>query len=461
LTARAAFASAEDAGTSAPPGPSASPSALSAPSVGTPAPPAPGAGPSAPPAPSASPPAPPSGAQGTPLPRSRDSGDKVDYTTKRYELAGFPLIGGDSDIGFEFGGVATLSRFANGIVPYQWNMDLLLAASVKSGPSGLEFTQENVEWNIDVPDLVAGRVRINPQVAYNRTINQLYFGIGNASSAQAPPGASPRYFEFDDRQARIRALSRIVLRAPLDAVVGVIYRFEDPGPYHPSKLATDAASGVALGVEPLSLVTLAAGVLYDTRDNEIFPHRGSYHQIGLRGTLGMPTGAGVRYGEAGAMLAIYRPIEGPFVLALRGVVDLQFGNVPAYDLYTGGPFQTYEMPGGSAAIRGVPEGRYSGLVKVLGNAELRALLVELRVLGQRFRLGGNLLFDAGRLWANYTFASPLDGSGLGIKWGAGAGFYLVWGQAAVFRIEVAYSPDATSENSNLPLGIYVEDGVMF
>jgi hypothetical protein len=398
-------------------------------------------------------------AQGPPDPRDR--GDKVDYATKRYELAGFPLIGGDSDIGFEFGGVATLSRFAHGTVPYEWNMDLLLAASVKGGPSGPELTQQNAQWNIDVPGLAGGSVRINPQVAYNRTINQLYFGIGNASSAQAPPGAPARYFEFDDRQARVRALTRIVWRAPLDVVIGAIYRFEDPGPYDPSKLATDAASGAARGVEPLSLVTLAAGVVYDTRDSEIFPRSGSYHQVGLRGTLGLPMGAAVRYGEAGAMLATYKPLGGPFVLALRAVVDLQFGNVPAYDLYTGGPFQTYEMPGGSAAIRGVPEGRYSGLIKVLGNAELRALLVRLRVLGQRFRLGGNLLFDTGRLWANYTFSSALDGSGLGLKWGAGAGAYLVWGQAAVFRIEVAYSPDATSENPSLPLGIYVEDGVMF
>jgi hypothetical protein len=394
-------------------------------------------------------------------PHSHDRGDKVDYTTKRYELAGFPLIGGDSDIGFEFGGVATLSHFAHGVVPYEWNMDLLLAASVKSGPSGPELTQENAQWNVDAPGLAGGKLRVNPQVAYNRTINQLYFGIGNASSPVPPPGAPARYFEFEDRQARVRALARIVWRAPLDAVIGLIYRFENPGPYFPSKLATDAASGAALGVEPLSLATLAAGVIYDTRDNEIFPRRGSYHQVGLRGTVGIPTGADVRYGEAGAMLATYKPLGGPFVLALRVVVDLQFGNVPAYDLYTGGPFQTYEMPGGSAAIRGVPEGRYSGLVKALGNAELRALLIHLRVLGQRFRLGGNLLFDAGRLWANYTFSSPLDGSGFGLKWGAGVGCYLVWGQAAVFRIEVAYSPDAASENPNLPLGIYVEDGVMF
>ena len=161
------------------------------------------------------------------------------------------------------------------------------------------------------------------------------------------------------------------------------------------------------------------------------------------------------------MLAMYRSVGGPFVLALRGVADLEFGNVPVYDLYTGGPFQTYEMPGGSAAIRGVPDGRYSGPIKLFGNAELRALLLRFKLAGERFRVGGNLLFDAGRIWADYTFKSPLDGRGLGLKWGAGVGAYLQWGQAAVFRLEVAYSPDAASENPSLPLGFYVEDGVMF
>jgi hypothetical protein len=387
--------------------------------------------------------------------------EKVDYATTRYEVAALPLIGGDSDIGFEFGAVGTLSHFSNGTVPYEWNMDLVLAASVKSGPSGAEITQQNYQWNIDVPAVEGSAVRINPQVSYNRTVNQLYFGIGNATSPNAPTGASARYFEFDDRQARVRDLNRIALGGPIDAMTGVTYRFEDPGPYANSKLAQDAAAGKVIGVDPMSLVTLAGGIVYDTRDSEIFPRQGSYHQIGLRGTLGIPFDAGARYGAAGAMLATYKPIGGPFVLALRGVVDLEFGGVPVYDLYTGGPFQTYEMPGGSAAIRGVPDGRYSGLVKVFGNAEVRALLVRFRIAGQRFRVGGNLLFDAGRLWADYTFTSPLDGRGLGVKWGTGGGLYLQWGQAAVFRLEVAYSPDAASENPSLPLGVYVEDGVMF
>src|SRR5271170_6434202 len=101
-----------------------------------------------------------------------------DYTTARYEPAGIPLLGGNSDIGFQFGAVATLSRFADGIKPYAWNMDLVLSASVKDGPRGAEVAQESFLWNDDIPGLWGGRLRLNPQVSYQRTINMGYFGLG-------------------------------------------------------------------------------------------------------------------------------------------------------------------------------------------------------------------------------------------------------------------------------------------
>lgn len=384
-----------------------------------------------------------------------------DYRTRRYEAAGFPLLGGNSDVGLEFGAVGTLTRFADGVVPYRWNADAVVALAIKSGPDGPEITQQSYQWNIDVPALADGRVRVNPQIQYYRTINQLYFGLGNASSAEAPEGAPARYFQFDDRQARLRVLTRVALRAPVDLMIGAQYRFEDPHPYSGGRLEQDAAAGVVRGVTPMSLFTLAAGFVYDTRDNEVFPRAGGFHHVGLRGTLGVPVAERVGYGGVGAQAATYARLVGPFSLALRGVLDLQFGNVPVYDLYTGGAFFTDEMIGGSSSVRGVPDGRYSGLVKIYGNAEVRALLVGFRLLDQHFRLGGNLLFDTGRLWSDYSFHSPLDGHGLGLKWGAGGGAYLLWGQAAVFRLEIAYSPDARSGNPGLPLGVYVEDGVMF
>ncbi|MEO8874395.1 MAG: BamA/TamA family outer membrane protein [Polyangiaceae bacterium] len=392
-------------------------------------------------------------------------GEALDYDTDRYEPAAFPLIGGDSDIGFEFGAVGTLTHFGSGVRPYLWNMDLVLSASVKSGPTGAaDIAQQEYLWNFDVPEAFGTKFRLNPTVMYERTVNQAYFGIGNATTPDRPAvvnGTPGRYYQFDDRQAMARELTRLKWKNGWDWMFSTQMRVEAPSSYEGSKLEADTNSGSIYGYHDMSVITVGGGLVYDTRDNEFFPHRGSFDQIGLRYAQGIPFDTSVRYGAFGAMLAQYIPLGGPFVFAVRGVIDAEVGNVPFYDLYTGGPFQTLEMIGGSSSVRGVPDGRYSGPLKVYGNFELRAMLVRFHLLKQPFQLGGDVLLDAGRLWSSYTFNAQSDGKGIGIKWGTGVGAYLIWGQAAVFRAEVAYSPDAVSENPSLPLGIYVEDGVMF
>jgi hypothetical protein len=149
------------------------------------------------------------------------------------------------------------------------------------------------------------------------------------------------------------------------------------------------------------------------------------------------------------------------ILAGRCWADFQFGNVPFFDLSVAGPFQLKDLPGGSAGIRGVPVGRYAAPIKLVANVELRALFARFTILKQKFTLGSDLFVDAGRVWSDYTFRSSLDGSWPGVKYGLGGGLYWMWGQAAIFRIEAAYSPDAVSENRGFPLGLYVEDGTMF
>jgi hypothetical protein len=397
--------------------------------------------------------------------------DQVDYVTRRYEPAGFPLIGGDSDIGFQFGGVGTLSYFADGIAPYRWNMDLVLSASVKGGPSGkAEIAQQEYLWQIDVPGLLHGHLRLNPEVSYNHIINYGYFGLGNASSGAPPPASNSnpgRYHEWIESILQIRSSARVAIHGPLSALFAVQYLYVAPGIYVDSLLAQDAAASATgagpriFGTRPLSLPSLAAGFVYDSRDSEVFPRRGMLHEVGIRLEQGLPAGDDVRYAEAGAILRGYVPVAGPVVAAGRLVTNFQFGNVPFYDLFQAGPFDQKEMPGGSAGIRGVPVGRYLGPIKILGNIELRAMLVELRVANQKFTIGTDLFFDTGRVWSDYTFNSPLDGRGLGLKYGAGGGLYLLWGQAALLRIEAGYSPDAVSENPSLPVGIYVNDGTMF
>jgi hypothetical protein len=105
----------------------------------------------------------------------------------------------------------------------------------------------------------------------------------------------------------------------------------------------------------------------------------------------------------------------------------------------------------------------------VGTAMSRSLLdrfVTFRLLRQKVRLGGDAFLDAGRAFDDYSFTSPRDGSGIGIHWGTGAGLYVGWGDATLIRVEVAYSPDAYPvtlpfPSGGPPLGIYVQNGVMF
>ncbi len=392
-----------------------------------------------------------------------------DYTTARYEPAGFPLLGGNSDIGFQFGAAGTLSHFGDGTKPYAWNMDLVVAASLKSGPEGIEIAQESFLWNDDIPGLLGGKLRLAPQVSYKRTINNGYFGLGNAPTATVArnyTGPAGRYFQWLDSIAQATLQPRLFLSGPWSLTGALEYRYADPAAYADSKLARDAStrnpdrSPVVRGLHPLSLPELAIGGIYDSRDSEIFTRRGAFNQLAISYVEGAPTSEGVAYTEAQVFLSAFRSI-GPVVLAGRLIGDFEAGRVPFYDLARAGPVGQTDAVGGAAGVRGVPVGRLSGEIKLYGNAEVRAMFVQFSVLRQRFTLGGDALFDAGRSWLDYSFHSPLDGTRAGIKYGVGGGLYVLWGQAAIFRIDVAYSPDAAAENPSFPLGVYVEDGTMF
>ncbi len=367
--------------------------------------------------------------------------------------------------------MGTLSYFSNGVRPYLWNQDLFASLSVKGregGGSGIEIAQKALQWNIDWLGLFGGHVRLNPQASYTRTINVGYFGLGNESNDAAPPAGNPdpsRYHEFVENTLYARTLARIDLAPPYYLMTGATVRYVVPEAYAGSKLAVDerqtAPGGGPLiyGTRPLTLASVAAGGVYDSRDNEIYTRKGMYHVVGARFEEGVPLGDDVRYAELGALLAGFVPIGPNEVFATRLLANAQLGHVPFYDLLVAGPFQLKEAIGGSSAIRGVPIGRYLGPFKILANFELRALPFQVTLLHQQFRIGGDVFVDTGRVFSAPRFSS-YDGSGIGLKYGVGFGGYLLWGQAAIFRVEAAYSPDAAA-TGGLPIGLYVEDGTMF
>ncbi|MBX3210259.1 MAG: BamA/TamA family outer membrane protein [Labilithrix sp.] len=387
--------------------------------------------------------------------------------TERNEFAGAPILGGNTDIGFQIGVAATFTRVSPRYLPYRWKIDGLVSASVKDGPRGTEVVQQSHDMRLDIPRAVFGKLRIMPGVFFERTVNAGYFGIGNDSRAVTnPDGSVGSRYQYVHREIR----ARVNLRQPLGGAHSIMYglalRNVSPSSYAGSKLDLDSrivdvkGNPYIYGLESLNHAAVSGGLIYDTRDNEITPHRGSFDQYALRVSGATPTRAGVYSGGANIIVRRYVPIAGPLVFAARGFVDAMAGNVPFYDLSQGGAFIPIDLPGGAQGVRGVPNGRYSGLVKMVANVELRVTHLRFRLFGDDFRVGNNIFFDTGRVFAKYR-PDERDGKGLGLKYGVGAGFFVVWGTAAVFRVEFAYSPDAVAANPNFPIGIYAADGQMF
>lgn len=388
---------------------------------------------------------------------SKPAADTVE--PRRFELAGFPILGGSTDIGVQLGGVATLTRFYDDVKPYLWNVDLLLSASLKSEQGKLRVAQQSHLLRLDAPDLFSGRLRIDVFGSFQRTINAGYYGLGNATTATPAPGETEigRRYHYLHQEGRVRAIARIHTGTPVDIAFGGTLRYVAPEVYAASKLADDAP--LLLGLDPDAFASGAVGIMIDTRDTEFVTTRGIFYQLGFGATAG--SGDARSYGNTSAVLSHYAPLGGPFVFANRVVASFELGNVPFYDLAQGGTFEPQYLLGSESGVRGVPQGRYAGLIKVITNTELRTVLPRFRLFGQRLRPGTTVFADAGRVWADYRFDPSRDGTKLRLKYGLGGGVFLQWGEAAIFRLEVAYSPDAVAENPGFPVGIYVSDGLMF
>jgi outer membrane protein assembly factor BamA len=375
----------------------------------------------------------------------------------RDELIPVPHIGGNSDIGAELGLGLSLARFREGHRPYLFRLDAVAEASFKID-HGFRVLQQYYSLRLDTPQFLSPRVRLDTRIDFVHRINAAWFGPGNASLAiprAAPPDATSAY-EYISQRARLRSQLRIKTDTPFDLAFASNTRYEFPDPYGGSKLEEDLASGTIIGGKPALLQTIAAGFMVDTRDNEFRPQRGIFYQVGVSGTVGSEES--VRFGEASAVLAHYAPLGGPFTFASRMVGSFEFGNMPYYELAQGGVFAPQYLVGGSRGIRGVRLGRYVGRIKIVTNTELRvAPFPRFGVLGWKVLVGMTAFFDAGRVWADYKFDPQVDGTKLGLKWGAGGGFFFQWDQANVFRIEIAHSGEA----GGFPIAYYLENGLIF
>lgn len=385
--------------------------------------------------------------------------------------------------------IASVARFAPTFTPYRWRVELLLSATAKRAPGkGVEVPFHDDYVNMDFPGLARDRLRITARVGFRKFANTGYYGFGNASVAEEPwVGIDPavdlaayqaarRYHRYDQIyplvlfNARINVWDRSVVgqRRRVEALVGFSGDYDLVRPYAGSKLEADIAAAAAdtpdgrtlahllQGTDPHLRLAFNLGALFDTRDHEYTPTRGTFTELSARAAPGVQLG--LRYVGLTLNSAWYRGLVGEYLsLALRGVADVIVGDAPFYELTRFGALMPRDGPGGGWSLRGVPRQRYAGKIKLIQNLEVRSLFWRFAIRGNRFAVGGVLFLDAARIWADWR-RTELAGEGVDggtFKLGTGAGLRVRWGETFLVRFDGAYSPTGRTS------GFYVDVGHVF
>jgi outer membrane protein assembly factor BamA len=214
-----------------------------------------------------------------------------------------------------------------------------------------------------------------------------------------------------------------------------------------------AVGGIVRSSPQHEALQFSYGFAWDNRNHDVVTRSGQYHSLLVDLN---PGGAGrfpFSWGRADLTLRGYLPVvQNRLTLAVRLVVDALFGQPPFYELSR---LRNTQAIGGGRGLRGVPAGRYHGMLKTFSNVELRSELFGFRALGKHNVLGLTGFVDTGRLFAHYRNEPELDGSGIGLKIGAGGGVRITAGSSFVVRADVAWSPDAR------PVGVYLLGGQPF
>ena len=393
--------------------------------------------------------------------KSADRGND-DYAP--FTVSAVPTLTYGSDEGFGTGGVGTFYWNDPVVLPYRAALTLNIFVTTR-------LIQRH-RVRLDALRVGGLPLRIFAQVGYESTLTQNFCGYGNEVSCSRGQGvrALQRANVAPDSKAFatglrkhhqmrfVRPYGEVLMRYALrdkphrvelwagwrgnlylpgqvnwDDAGGEL-RFEE-GAYPHSQWEAYAEKGFSS--------TFQFGTSLDNRDEEIQPNRGYFIEASIRGNHPL-WGSDWAWFGANISASLFTPLhqgtrsEGAdWVLAQRWVLDGISGKAPTEDIARLGGLTDFIAVGGSDIGRGIREHRYLGKWKTIVQHELRWSFAEFDLLSQHLKLGWAGFLDAACLgydWHDWR------GAPLGIVWGAGGGFRLLWNRNFSVRFDVGASP---------------------
>lgn len=369
-------------------------------------------------------------------------------TPTGHSVKGLPALNFDADEGFGYGAIVQYYDYGDGsAAPYRFSLQTTLFLTTRGRRDATLF--------LDAPHLLSNGWRLGAQLAREQQLTAPYYGVGNATEApaSATSGANPYYYRFGRTVLRtnVDLQHELGLRA-LRGFAGVGARQADVNtiPYDSGTTLLAQETG-RRSLPTVNTRYARLGLVWDTRDREIGPHRGNWSEV-LVQRAGRILGGDQLFTRITGSLRQYVPLGARLTFAERVVMQSMRGDPAISELFAvQSSFRDDEVLGGASSLRGIPKNRYVGKGVAFSNSEVRWSAASFAVRGTPSELVLSAFGDVGRVWAEGIDVSQL-GSDLHVGFGGGA--RLALGPTFVIALDVGHSSQSTA-------AIYLGLGYLF
>jgi len=423
--------------------------------------------------------------------------DQTEEVKKGWNVGALPVVSFDSDMGFQYGALSSIYHYGDGSrFPEFDHMFYLEASKFTKGSGVFRFAYEGDQ-------LIKG-VRLNFDLGYLPDDASAFYGFNGYESVYNAGWEDQDAVDYKSRMMykHQRDLFRTTADLVGDLGIGKLqwsagvgfYNFNigsvDIDKFNEGKDIEDQLPSLtvqpglyenymAWGLIPEvdaeggSMVSLKAGLTYDSRDNRANPNKGIWTEAGL---FFVPSFMGNTEESFTKFYITHRQyftiVKNKLTFAYRvGYQNTISGNAPWYTqnmmIITANRSAFSEGLGGSKSIRGVLRNRVVGDGFAYGNFEARWKAVKFKFINQNFYIGVNGFLDAGKAVAlipmdvnvplaqypNYQVKDYFDFGAEAFHVGYGAGLKIVMNQNFIISVDYGMAAAAEDGSSGMYIGL--------
>ena len=357
--------------------------------------------------------------------------DKKDIIKTGWNFGPLPVVGFDSDLGFQYGLCCDIFNYGDGTNYPQYDYKINVEASTYTKGSSVLRTYG--DFKTLIPD---GKLFFD--VTYFNAPKFGFYGYNGYAQEYDPdfimapvPGSLPQdaktgYNYMSRNQFRALASVRKTIIGHLSWAAGFAFYHIKTAPlslkdYQGQTTLYDVYRSVNLIREDEkdggNVTQLRGGLVYDTRDHDSDPTRGENIEFSIVYAPDIIDGKG--YSNVGLHLSVcqYIPVfTDRLTFAYRGLMQANLaGEIPYYftnninsmffrKMYT-------EGLGGNASVRGLNRNGVLGEGFFMLNAELRWRIYDFKFINQNWQIATNPFFDMGTILEPYRIKDQ-KGSGM-------------------------------------------------